>query len=239
MSELTPHDGASPFDRIKQTRPDGTEFWSARKLQSLMAYARWENLQPALARAMQSANNTGMDVTGHFLRSQEPLPRGGKPREDYQLSRKGAYLLAMNADPNKPEVAAAQSYFADRTAQAETVEADLAGMPEWVRQQMSTLMQVGRIETEQQRQAEQLREMTARVESIEGAHDWWSALGYARMHELPTDRRYLQRIGLHAGRLLREDGGVPGKTQHPAYGTVNTYPEWALERAFAEVTQRA
>ncbi|ORL11619.1 phage antirepressor KilAC domain-containing protein [Prescottella equi] len=40
--------------------------------------------------------------------------------EDYELSRFAAYLVAMNGDPNKPEVAAAQSYFAIRTREAET-----------------------------------------------------------------------------------------------------------------------
>lgn len=239
MSTLAHRDGSSPFDRIKQVRPDGSEFWRARQLQSLMAYARWENLQPALARAMQAASNTNMDVTSNFLRSQEVSQRRGPAREDYELSREAAYLLAMNADPAKPEVAAAQSYFATRTVQAESIENELAEAPEWARQQIDTILRVGKIETEQKRQAEHLREVSARVESIEGAHDWWSALGYARMHALPSDRSYLQRVGLHAGRLLREDGGVPGKTQHPAFGTVNTYPEWALERAFAEVPQAA
>lgn len=118
----TPDGDRSPFDRIKQVRPDGVEYWSARALQGLMGYARWENLQSALARAMQSASNTGMDVSSHFLRSQEMVLRGqggGKPRDDFHLSRHAAYLVAMNGDPNKPEVAAAQSYFAVRTREAE------------------------------------------------------------------------------------------------------------------------
>lgn len=130
MTQLTVHDGTSPFDRIKQTRPDGSEFWSARKLQSLMAYARWENLQPALARAMQAASNTGMDVAGNFLRSQEVSGRRGPAREDYELTREAAYLLAMNGDPAKPEVAAAQAYFAARTVQAETIETRMPAVAE-------------------------------------------------------------------------------------------------------------
>lgn len=121
MSEMIPFgESESPFDRIKQSREDGGEFWSLRRLQPLMGYTRWENLQPALSRAMQTASNTGMDVGGLFLRSQEKS--GGRPREDYELTREAAYLVAMNGDPNKPEVAAAQAYFAARTIQAETVE---------------------------------------------------------------------------------------------------------------------
>lgn len=118
MSVLIPAArGESPFDRIKQTRPDGTEYWSARALQALMGYTRWEHLQPAIARAMQTASNTGLDTADLFRGSREKS--GGRPREDYELSRYAAYLVAMNGDPNKPEVAAAQTYFAVQTRQAE------------------------------------------------------------------------------------------------------------------------
>lgn len=120
MTELVPLPDESPFDRIKQTRPDGSEFWSARQLQSLMAYTTWDRFSNPLHRAMQSASNMGADVDGLFRRSAKKT--GGRDREDYELSRQAAYLVAMNGDPNKPEVAAAQQYFAARTIQAESVE---------------------------------------------------------------------------------------------------------------------
>lgn len=45
---------------------------------------------------------------------------GGRPREEYHLTRFAAYLVAMNGDPNMPEVATAQHYFAVQTRIAET-----------------------------------------------------------------------------------------------------------------------
>lgn len=107
----------TPFDTIQEEGPDG-EYWSARSLQPLMGYARWNDFQRALDRAMAAAANTGQEVEALFRRSPEK-GTGGRPRMDYQLARMAAYLVAMNGDPNKPEVASAQAYFAIKTRQAE------------------------------------------------------------------------------------------------------------------------
>ncbi|MFF7411619.1 BRO family protein [Streptomyces lydicus] len=114
---MVPRSGESPFDGIKRTTPDG-EYWSARELQPLMGYARWNDFQRALERAVAAAANTGQHVEELFRRC--PEKTGGRPRMDFHLTRAAAYLLALNGDPNKPEVAAAQAYFVIRTREAET-----------------------------------------------------------------------------------------------------------------------
>lgn len=117
---LATRTGESPFDAIRRVRPDGSEYWSARDVQPLMGYPRWQDFQRPIERAIATAHNTGMRVDEHFRGSPEnPAPRGGRPRRDYELTRGAAYLVAMNGDPNKPEVAAAQLYFATRTREAE------------------------------------------------------------------------------------------------------------------------
>lgn len=110
----------SLFDSIKQHRPDGVEFWSGRDLMNLMGYSRWETFETPLNRAMATARNEGHDLEGLFHRSVEK--GAGRPRTDYLMVRYAAYLVAMNGDPNMPEVAAAQSYFAHRTREAEAAQ---------------------------------------------------------------------------------------------------------------------
>ena len=113
----------SPFDAIRQISEGGREFWSARDLMPIMGYPEWREFRPAVERAMASAEAQGETVADLFGVITEKS--GGRPREDFRLTRFAAYLVAMNGDPRKPEVAAAQSYFAIRTREAEIAPAAL------------------------------------------------------------------------------------------------------------------
>jgi len=117
MTEITTAIG-SPFDAIRQVRADGSEYWSARDLMPLLGYPRWQDFTPALSRAIVAADAQGLDR--HDLFRGNPEKSGGRPREDFHMVRFACYLVAMNGDPRKPEVAAAQAYFAIQTRVAET-----------------------------------------------------------------------------------------------------------------------
>jgi len=113
----------SPFDQIRRFRPDGTEFWSAREMMPYLGYAKWERMQDAVERAKAACQNSGYAPDDHFPGAGKSVEfgKGGKVAADFHLSRYGCYLLAMNGDPRKAEVAAAQHYFATRTREAELV----------------------------------------------------------------------------------------------------------------------
>ncbi|MDK8836931.1 MULTISPECIES: hypothetical protein [unclassified Corynebacterium] len=77
-----------------------------------------------MTRVRKTADNTGL--TSQFTDVCEVKPRlqgGTTERKDVHLDRMAAYLVAMNGDPNKPEVAAAQAYFAMQTRRAELGQA--------------------------------------------------------------------------------------------------------------------
>jgi len=115
---LTPT--TSPFDTIRQVREDGTEYWSARDLMPLLGYQKWERFEGAIDRAITSAKAQGVNVEDSFPGAGKAPKYPGPLMKDYHLSRFASYLVAMNGDPRKEEVAAAQAYFAVRTREAET-----------------------------------------------------------------------------------------------------------------------
>lgn len=120
--DITPRDGGkSPFDAIRRVTPEGREYWTARDLMPIMGYPEWREFRPAIERAMASAKAQGETVTTLFGVFTEKT--AGRPREDFRLTRFAAYLVAMNGDPRKSEVAAAQAYFAIKTREAETAPA--------------------------------------------------------------------------------------------------------------------
>lgn len=77
--------------------------------------------------------------------------------------------------------------------------------------------------------------IAAKVEAIEGRHDWFTALGYAKLHDFPTDRPHLARVGTKAAALMRADGQEPHHRQDATFGRVGVYPVAYLETAFAAI----
>ncbi len=113
---------SSPFDAIRMADDRG-EYWMARELMKPLGYDRWENFRDSIERARQACHNSGQGEENHFFVTSRNKPgqtKGrGRPAEDVRLTRYACYLVAMNGDPGKAEIAAAQTYFAIQTVRAE------------------------------------------------------------------------------------------------------------------------
>ena len=104
---------------------DGVECWSARELQMLLGYSKWENFSNVINKAKIACENVGHNVDEHFpdVRKTIPMPKGAEKQIDnYLLTRYACYLIAQNGDPRKEQVAFAQTYFAVQTRKAELIE---------------------------------------------------------------------------------------------------------------------
>jgi len=112
------------FEDIKQEQA-GIEYWSARELQPLLGYNKWENFENAIRRAVEATRNSGYAINDHFLEARKMIKTGkGAQREvaDYSLTRYACYLIAQNGDPSKSQIAFAQTYFAVQTRKQEIIE---------------------------------------------------------------------------------------------------------------------
>lgn len=103
------------FEGLRKINSHGAEYWSARELQMLLGYSKWQTFKSAVRRAIQSCEASGNVVENHFAGAGKMVTVGSgaqRETEDYHLSRFACYLIAQNGDPRKPEIANAQKYFA-------------------------------------------------------------------------------------------------------------------------------
>lgn len=113
---------SSKLDDLRVVTLTDGEVWSARDLMDLAGYDRWERFSDAITRAIASTNASGLDASDHFRGSAKLVQVGSGAKrqiEDVELTRYGCYILFQNADARKPEIAAAQRYFAVQTRKQE------------------------------------------------------------------------------------------------------------------------
>lgn len=168
------NNSTSPFDSIKHTER-GQEIWYARELFSWLKYSRWDDFEKAIKRAKKSIYNAGMQEHSWIEEYLKPIISGkGRVQEvtDYRLNRYACYVIAMNGDPRKPEIAAAQTYFAVKTRQAEIGQTQTVVQKQTIVPSYGqAILQIGEalvaIEQEQRRQKEKISLISDRVTKLE------------------------------------------------------------------------
>ncbi len=115
------------FSKFEAASSDlvGVECWSARELQKLLGYSKWENFEKVIVKAKDACSNAGELIENHFPDIRKMVEIGSKTEralDDIALTRYACYLIAQNGDSKKEEIAFAQNYFAIQTRRAELVE---------------------------------------------------------------------------------------------------------------------
>jgi DNA-damage-inducible protein D len=104
---------------------ENIECWSARELQHLLGYSKWENFEKVIQKAKEACKQADEEIEYHFpdVRKMVKIGSGAvKEIDDILLTRYACYLIAQNGDSRKQEIAFAQNYFAVQTRRAELIE---------------------------------------------------------------------------------------------------------------------
>ncbi len=121
------------LEKAKKITPSGGEYWTARDIQHLLGYQTWENFRKVIDRAIATFNTikransenpeaANMKIEYHFLETTKMIDTGKGAQlavEDFFVDRYACYLIAMNGDSTKPEIASSQTYFAVQTRRQE------------------------------------------------------------------------------------------------------------------------
>jgi DNA-damage-inducible protein D len=138
------------FEQIKRTDDLGNEYWFARELAPVLEYAKWQNFQKVIDRAMLACQNSGLNISDHFVEVNKTVEMPIKPQRigftdvsktknleigfadlnktktksiiEYKLSRYACYLIVQNGDPRKEIIAIGQTYFAIQTRRQEVAD---------------------------------------------------------------------------------------------------------------------
>lgn len=115
------------LDEARRMTKNGVEYWRAREIQPILGYDNWQNFTSVVERAIIASKSAEVDIDHHFIKTSKmiELAKGARREvEDYFLSRYASYLIAMNGDTKKPEIGAAQTYFAVQTRRQEINDQD-------------------------------------------------------------------------------------------------------------------
>lgn len=114
------------FQTLDDVRHEnGIEYWYAKELYPVLGYPSWEKFLPVVEKAKNACKNSGSSVEEHFIDVKRIIGAEAaedQKIEDIKLSRFASYMVTINGDPRKQEIAVAQAYFVTQTRKIELIE---------------------------------------------------------------------------------------------------------------------
>lgn len=96
---------------------NGIDFWWASQFMLMLGYKTMSSFKNAIDRATKACLTLNLPYYENFIAEQRIID--GKTVQDFKLTRFACYLVAMNADVKKQQVAQAQIYFVEQTRKFE------------------------------------------------------------------------------------------------------------------------
>jgi DNA-damage-inducible protein D len=88
---------------------NGGKYWYARDFMQMLGYESLTAFQKPINKAIATCTALNIQVLENFQQVQRVI--NGETVSDFRLTRFACYLISINGDVRKPEVAAAQAYF--------------------------------------------------------------------------------------------------------------------------------
>lgn len=117
MNEIVPEDESRLLSFEDFKHENGITYWWASDMMAMLGYESMTSFQKVIDRATSAFLSLG--VKHHDQIIYQVRTKDGKDQQDYKLTRFACYLVVMNGDPKKKEVAFAQAYFAEQTRKFE------------------------------------------------------------------------------------------------------------------------
>lgn len=117
---------SSTLDQLKQEK-NGVEFWSARELQALFWYKRWQSFKSLVYKTEKILKTLGEETDLHIthvtkVRELQAWWQRAYKDYDFLLTRFACYILAQNWSSKIDEIVHAQAYFAQQARKQELRE---------------------------------------------------------------------------------------------------------------------
>ncbi|MBK7384484.1 MAG: damage-inducible protein [Flavobacteriales bacterium] len=116
MSQLSAFD-PTPLSFEDFRHDNGDVYWWASDLLKMVGYKDMLSFEKVLDKATKAMISLGIPHYKNIVLAERDVD--GVRTKDFKLTRFACYIAVMNGNPSKPEVAAAQSYFAQQTRQFE------------------------------------------------------------------------------------------------------------------------